>query len=65
MTFDSEASKNALAYLKLALDLCRFPLHLKEFVDKNQQVISRLTDEDKETLRGVYRETQDRLRKAA
>lgn len=65
MTLDPEGSEYALAYLKMALDLCRCPLHLKEFVDKNQQVISRLTDEDKETLRAVYRDTQDRLRKAA
>lgn len=65
MIYDNDTSEEVLVFLKFALDCCREPRHLREFFDKNKDVISSLVDDDKETLRGVWRETQDRLRKAA
>lgn len=63
--YDAATSEEVLAFLKFALDMCSQPHHPREFYDKNSDVISLLTEQDKETLRQCYRDAQDRLRKAA
>lgn len=65
MSYDETTSEEVLAFLKFALDMCSAPHHPREFYDKNSDVISLLTEADRETLRALYRDTQNRLRKAA
>lgn len=62
---DAEGSDYALAYLKMGLDLSRAAKHLEEWWQANEHIICRLTQQDKDTLREVWKDTRDRLRKDA
>lgn len=65
MTYDAKTSDEVLWFLAFAVRMCQEHRHLKEFFDDNKDVILQLTDEDKETLRQVYREMYEKFRKAA
>lgn len=63
--YDADTSGQILGFLVFAVHMSTKPEHLREFFDKNADIITQLTDDDRETLRAEYRDAQEKLRKAA
>lgn len=55
MTFDAETSEMTLKLLVFALDFARIEADVKKFYELNREVIERLAEHDKQTLREAYR----------